>query len=157
MGFTTTDRGTARFGDVEITKTALAEATGRPLLHAVATYDYDVDGGAIGTIALGKELPDNAIIVGGFVEVETTLQSATDAATGALSIVSANDLVSALAISNASNIWDAGRQAIIPKMNTPESTSVKLTAANQVDFTIAVEALTAGKFHVNLFYVLGHA
>lgn len=133
------------------------EGDGQFVRAAVADYDFAVDGGAIGAIPIGNVLPDNAIILGGFVEVETTFTSATDAATVALSIATADDLVAAVAISNAGNPWDAGRQAIVPKFNTPESTSVKLTAANAVDLTIAVEALTAGKAHVVLFYMLGHA
>jgi len=135
----------------------LAESAGTILRTAVATYDFAVDGGAISTIAIGDALPDNAIVLGGFVEVQTTLTSVTDAATVALSIVGAGDIKVAIAISDGSNPWDAGTKAIVPKFNTPESTSVKLTAANQVDVAIAVEAVTAGKFHVTLFYVMGHA
>ena len=117
-----------------------------------ATYDFSVDGGAISAIGLGVTLPDNAIIVGGVVDVITTLTSATDAATIALSANSADDLVAAIAISNVANPWDAGLQAIIPKSNTPESTGVKLTAAREITATIAVEAVTAGKFEVLLQY-----
>lgn len=133
---------------------ALDEGVGKPLFHSCSTYDFAADGGAISTIAIGDSLPDNALILGGFVDVETTLTSSTDAATIAISIATANDLVTATAISGGSNIWDAGRQAIVPKFNTPETTSIKLAAANQVDVAIAVEAVTAGKFHVHLLYVM---
>lgn len=134
---------------------SLTEGVGLPLFHSVSTYDFAVDGGSQGAIAIGDALPDNALVLGGFVDVETTCtDGASDTATIALSIVGANDIVSAIAINDGSNPWDAGQQAIIPKFNTPESTSVKLTAANQVDVTIATADLTAGKFHVHLFYVL---
>lgn len=121
-----------------------------------ATYDFDVDGGAIGAISLGRTIPDNGIVLGGFVEVATTLTSATDAATVAIHVEGANDIVAAIAINNVANPWDAGRKAIIPKFNTPESTAVKTTADRLVTATVAVEALTAGKFTVWLFYVIGN-
>lgn len=134
----------------------LATTDGLQRLHlARATYDFAVDGGAISAIGLGITLPDNAVICGGFIDVATTCISATDAGTMAISVLSANDIVSAIAISDVSNPWDAGLQAIVPKANTPESTGIKLTAAKEVTATIAVEAFTAGKFTVNLFYTVG--
>ena len=119
-----------------------------------ATWDFAVDGGAISAIDIDAQLPDNAIIVGGFVDVITTLTSATDAATVAIHAQTANDIVAAIAISNGGNPWDAGLKAIIPKANTPESTGIKLTAARDITVTIAVEAVTAGKFNLFLDYVL---
>lgn len=121
---------------------------------ARATWDFDDDGGAISAIGLGVTIPDNAVVIGGFVDVITTCTSATDAGTGAISIQSADDIVAAIAISNGANPWDAGLQAIVPKSNTPESTGIKLTADREVTFTIATEAFTAGKFVSFLHYVL---
>lgn len=121
---------------------------------ARATYDFAVDGGAISAIDLGVTLPDNALVVGGFIDVITTLTSSTDAATGAISVEGADDIVVAKAISAGGDDWDAGQQAIIPKANTPESTAVKTSAAKAITFTIAVEAVTAGKFVVWLYYVV---
>lgn len=104
---------------------------------------------------LGVTLPDDALVVGGFVEVLTTFTSANDSGTIALSINSANDLVTATAISAGGNIWDAGRQAIVPKANTPESTAIKLTANRAITATVGTQALTAGKAIVFLYYVQG--
>lgn len=120
---------------------------------AFATYDFAVDGGAISTItpSAGFQLPDNAIILDGMVDVVTTCVSATDAATIAIQSEAANDIVAAIAISNVANAWDAGLQAIIP-LGTA-ATAIKLTAARDIKIVIAVEALTAGKFHTILRYV----
>ena len=135
---------------------SLAATDGLQRFHmARATYDFSSEGGAVSAIGLGVTLPDNAIICGGFVDVSTTCTSATDAGTMALKIATANDLVVAVAIDDQSNPWDAGVQAIIPKANTPESTSIKLTTASEITATIAVEAFTAGKFTVNLLYHVG--
>ncbi len=118
------------------------------------TYDFGINGGAVSAINLGQSIPDNALIVGGFVDVITTLTSAGDTATGAISVEGADDIVVAIAINDGSDPWDAGQQAIIPKANTPETTAVKLTAIRSPTFTIAVEAVTAGAFVCFLYYVL---
>lgn len=139
--------------------TALAgTADGLGLLRvAKATFDPSATAGmrTIAAHGLGVTIPDNAIVCGGFVEVLTTFTSATDAGTVALMVQGANDIVSAIAISNGGNPWDAGLHAIIPKANTPESTGIKLTAAREITATVAVEALTAGKATIFLAYVQG--
>lgn len=122
---------------------------------ARATYDYAEHGGAISAIGLGVTLPDNALVIGGFIDVITTCTSeGADGGTMAISVEGANDIVSAIAISDGSNPWDAGKKAIIPKSNTPESTSVKTTAARAITATIAAQTFTAGKFVVFLHYVV---
>jgi len=99
---------------------------------ARATYDFAVNGGAISAISSGVTIPDNAIVCGGFVDVVTTCTSAgADAGTMAIHVQGANDIVSAVAISAATD-WDAGLHAIVPKANTPESTGIKLTAARTI-------------------------
>jgi hypothetical protein len=122
---------------------------------AHATYNPSSDT-AMRTIAahtLGVTIPNKAVVCGGFIDVVTTFTSATDAATIALSIQSANDIRSAVAISTGTS-WDAGAQPIIPKANTPESTSIKATADRLVTATVAVEALTAGKAEIYLYYLM---
>jgi len=119
---------------------------------ATATYDFAVDGGAVSAIGLGVTLPDNAIMLDGMVDVVTTLTSAGDTATVAIHAESANDLVTAVAINDGGNPWDAGLHAIIP-LGTAAS-AVKLTAAREITATIAVEDVTAGKFVVFVRYVL---
>ncbi len=113
---------------------------------ARATYDFDVDGGAIGDIALGVTLPDNAIVTRAWYEVITTLVSGTDAATIALSIPvdDVAGIVAATAISAATD-WDAGLHEAIQD-GTAAAMSEKTTAARELTATIAVEDVTAGKF-----------
>lgn len=144
----------------ELDAAARAAIQGAEGLHrkmvAVARYDFAVDGGAIGDIASGVSIPDNAIICGGFVDVDQTCTTAgADAGTMAIKAQGANDIVSAIAVSDGTNPWGAGLHAIIPKGNTPESTGIKLTAAREITFTIATQAFTAGKFTVFLEYLQG--
>lgn len=145
----------------EINKAADADALAADgLLRlgvARATYDFAVHGGAIGAKSLGVTLPANAVIVGGLVDVVTTCATASnDAGTMALHVKSANDIVSAVAVSGEGDPWDAGIQAIVPKIDDV-TTMIKLTQAGTITATIAGQAFTAGKFHVYLFYLVSDA
>ena len=121
---------------------------------------------------LGVYLPDNAIIVRAWYDVITTFTSATDAATIAIKAESANDLVSAIAISDGSNVWDAGLHGTLTAgtttltEGTPNTRTqivhaadiaagfIKLTAEREIVCTVAVEALTAGKLVIFVEYVI---
>ncbi len=120
---------------------------------AVATYDFAVDGGAVGAHGLGVTIPDNAIILDGMVDVITTCTTAgADAGTMAIHVEGANDIVAAIAVSDVSNPWDAGLHAIVP-LGTA-ATAVKTTAAREITATIAGQEFTAGKFVVFLRYAV---
>lgn len=121
---------------------------------AVYEYDFAKDGGAVGAKTLrsldGLQIPDNAIIVRGVVDVLTTLTTASaDAGTIALHVKTANDIKAAVAVSHESNVWDAGIQAVVP---TGAANAVKTTAKSDVIATVAIQAVTAGKFLVFLEY-----
>ena len=98
--------------------------------------------GAHGT---GVILPAGAIVVGGFFSVVTKFTSAeTNTGTIAISVEGANDIQTAAAVSGAPYSTTGGK-AIVPKINTPESTSITLTKDREITCTVAVAALTAGK------------
>ena len=145
---------------VEIFKGGLTTRGDLDGLHpkhvARATYDFDVDGGAISTIGLGVKLPNNAIVIRAWIEVVTTCTSGTDAATIAIGINTDDvaGIVAAIAISDATDPWDAGNKEGIQD-GTAANFSVKTTAARELEIQIAVEALTAGKFILFAEYVIG--
>lgn len=122
------------------------------------TFDAGIEANrAIGAHGTGVTLPIHAIVVGGFVDVNTKFDSdATDAGTIAISVQAANDVISAAAVSGAP-YSTIGRKAIIPKANTPESTSLKCTAEREITCTVAVEALLSGKLTGYLYYLEGVA
>lgn len=126
----------------------------------VARFVFDagvVANQAIGAHGVDVELPAHAIVVGGFLDVNTAFTSEdTNTGTIAISVEGANDIVSAAAVSGAP-YSTIGRKAIIPKANTPESTSVKTTQAREITATVAVAALTAGKLTGYLYFVEGIA
>jgi len=117
----------------------------------VSEYSFAVDGGAISTIPLtGASIPSGAVIIGGYVDVLTALTSG-GAATIALQVEAANDIVTAVAVAS----WTVGRKNILPASTTgalTASTAVKTTAARDVSVVVAVAALTAGRFQVVVLY-----
>ena len=121
---------------------------------AVFTFDATgEDNQAVDDYEAPWDLPANAIIVGGVLDVVKAFTGETGA-TLAVSIVGANDIVAAAGVDGAP--WSTtGRKAIVPKSNTPESTSIKLTADSAITFTVAVEALTDGKAVLYLDYYEG--
>lgn len=122
---------------------ATFDPSANALVRPIAAYD------------LGVTIPISAIVVGGFFVVHTLFTSAGgNAGTIAISIQSANDIQAAAAVSGVP-YSSIGRKAIVPKANTPESTGIELTAARAVTATVAVQALTAGKLTVFLYYVVG--
>ena len=119
---------------------------------AVATYDFAEHGGVVGAIDLGVTIPDNSIVLDGLIDVITTCTSANDSGTMAIHVNAANDIVTAIAISNGGNPWDAGLHDIIPVGTA--ATAKKTTAARAITATIGTQDFTAGKFLVILRYVV---
>lgn len=118
-----------------------------------AQYSFAVSGGAVGVINLldadGKSitLPSKAIITGGYIDIITAMASSGGTGTIALGANSGVDLKAAVDADTLSGIV-----AIIPVGSA--ATAVKLTADRVLIATVAVEALTAGKFNLFLEYVL---
>lgn len=141
--------------------TAASDTGAGVSLFRAARFTFDPTANAgdrtIGAHVVGPIIPDNALILGGGMEILTTFTSATDAGTIAASVEGANDLVTATAISSGT-FWDAVKyKGIVPTALelAGVATPIKLTAARQVTFTVAVEALTAGKLVGWVFYMVG--
>jgi hypothetical protein len=108
------------------------------------TYEFAVDGGAVGTLNLPVTLPAGAIIYGGMIDVDTDPTSG-GSATVALGLNTNTDLLAATAIASIT-----GRVAIVPVFTA--ASAVKLTAERTLKLTVAVAALTAGKMDIYLNY-----
>ena len=109
----------------------------------VTTFDYDfaVSGGS-GAITISSQfVPAGAKVIGGWYQVSTTFSTASaDAGTIALSLVGANDLVTAIAVSDASNPWDVdltGRKPL-------KLIATVVAAQKQVVLTVATANVEAG-------------
>ncbi len=97
------------------------------------------------------KIPKNSYVTKVFYKVITTFTSATDAATIAISITAANDLVSAAAISTGTT-WDAAGP-VVGIATGAMTNEVAVTADSYPTFTVAIEALTAGKMVVYFEWV----
>jgi hypothetical protein len=121
---------------------------------AQGEYDFAVDGGAIGTIALrgggalGGLIPAGSVLLGGYIEIDTGFTTST-AATMAVQAEAANDLQTATVVSGAP-FSTTGRKAIVPVWTA--ATTVKTTAARALTAVIATGTITAGKGRVVVFY-----
>lgn len=114
---------------------------------ARATYDFAVDGGAVSSIGLGVTIPDNAIIVGGVLDIVTAFTSTGGTGTIALDSEGAGDLLAAVDADTLSGVV-----ALIPVWTA--ATAIKMTAANELTITIATAAITAGKAVLFVQYVV---
>ena len=124
--------------------------TARPA--AVYEYDFAIDGGAIATIPLrsvnGGPIPSGAVITDTVVDV-LTIPTSGGAATAALQIEAAGDVVAAGLISAAP--WSTlGRKAGTP---VSAATSIKTTAERTPALVVGAAALTAGKVRVTVEYI----
>lgn len=141
-----------------VTNAKVADTTGAAGLalrkSAIVVYDFAVDGGVAGTIALtgAPTIPDNAAVWVESYDVITTCTSASDAATIALQLPVDGVLTTAIAISNGSNPWDAGVFAA-GKGGLATPLPKKCTAARVPSLLVAGgENLTAGKIIFQLAY-----
>jgi hypothetical protein len=140
---------------------------------AVATFDPSANTAQrpVGAYGLGVYLPAKAIITRVWVDVVTTFTSASaDAGTIAIHVQAADDIIAAIAISDASNVWDAGihgSKVGYPNLGADAAhdsavevaalfagTMVKTTAIRELTATVAVAALTAGKANIFVEYVI---
>jgi hypothetical protein len=135
--------------------TPAAYADGLVIRVAQFTFDPSLTAGmrTVGAHGLGVSLPAKAIILDGVIDVITTFQSAgADAGTIALHVEGAGDIVVGIAIADGGNPWDAGLHMVVPVVSV--ATMVKTTVAREITATVALQALTAGKLHGFLRYVV---
>lgn len=123
--------------------------------HAKMTYDFSVDGGAIGLITpqYTPTLPQGAIILGGVIDITTALTSG-GSATIALGF-GAGAQVASLKAATAVASWTAVITVPLIPIFTA-ATMVKVAADTRMTLTVATAALIGGKMDVNLVYVQGN-
>lgn len=116
---------------------------------AIFEYDFAKDGGAIGDIALrGGDIPNGALVDFGLIDVVKACTSG-GAATLAVKLVAAEDILAAEAVATfALN----ATLATVPVGTA--ATTVKTAARKVPVLSIAVAALTAGKFRIALEYTV---
>ena len=101
----------------------------------------------VGAHPLAVKIPDNAIVIMGFVDVIAAVTS-DDAATVAIHLASANDLLAATGKANLTLAAQLPMAAVI-------AAPIKLTAEKAVTVTVGTAALTAGKIDGYIFWIEG--
>lgn len=118
---------------------------------ARARYDFAVDGGGapgLITLAQSDTIPLGAILIGGFVRVETNLATATAVGIGTSAGSSTTALLASTAIATINTGTVSGITTLVPNRTTP----VLMSAAGTVTITSTVAALTAGKLDIFIEY-----
>lgn len=121
----------------------------------VARFTFDtatVANKAIGAHGTGVKIPKGAVIVEGFMVVDTKFTSAeTNTGTIAIHVKAANDLQTATAVSG-EPYSTVGNKALVPDIETIGD-YISLAAESEITCTVAVAALTAGKLHGYVYFV----
>lgn len=121
---------------------------------ARATFNPSANSGerTIAPHGLGVTIPDKAILVDAFIDVQTDFHDgASNLATVAIKVQAANDIYTAATVGGS---WGAGIMATNQQVWTVDE-YIKLTAAREITATVAVHALTTGKADIFIYYVVG--
>lgn len=124
------------------------------LLVARARFDFALDGGAVGAITpkFTVTLPANAVIVAGTINSTTAVTSG-GAATVSIGTTAGSSAASILAATAVASLSANARLNAVPVFATP----VKMTAAGDINITVATAALTAGVIEVVVMYWVANA
>jgi hypothetical protein len=125
------------------------------LYVAKAVYNFAVDGGAVGAIipALSDTIPANAIVIGGVINSTTAVTSA-GAATVSVGTSAGSGAATILAATGKASFSIDAIQYYLAGTGPFGAAAFKMTAAGQINITVAVAALTAGIVEIFVFYVL---
>lgn len=118
---------------------------------ARAYYDFAVDGGLVSAITLrGDALPSGALVLATYIKTDTIVTGGAGA-TVSLGIESATDVRAAATLATAPVLNGTGTlKSLVTNYGTDP---VVTTAVRSVVATVAVNALTAGKFSVLVAYI----
>ena len=148
---------TVKILNANVTEAKLVASSGfglGVLRVARAKYDFAVDGGAQGAITLATTatLPDNAVIVG------ATLNSTTAATSGGAATIAVGLTAGGAAdtIKTAEAVASFSADALINGTVT-FAAPVKMTAAGNINITVATADLTAGVIEITLLYFVAAA
>lgn len=146
-------------GGVKYVATAIFDTAGNDSSGAANT--------AIGAHGLGVYIPIGAVITDAWIDVKTSFTSAGgNAATLAAKVEGAGDLVAAIAISNGTNVWNAGVRGTLVGATALDGNAltaianaaavaaalIKTTAEREITITTAGQILSAGKLAVFVEY-----
>ena len=115
-----------------------------------ATSPTPVSNKTVAAHPLAVTIPDNAIVIGGHVDVITAVTSATQNATVAIHLANANDVFTSTEGAEA-NLTLAAQLPMAALAAAP----IKLAADKAVTVTVGTAALTAGKLNGYIIWIEG--
>ena len=124
-----------------------------PFVFDTAENDAAAEPASNKTVAahpLAVTIPDNAIVIGGHLDVITAVTSATKNATVAIHLANPNDVFTSTEGAEA-NLTLAAQLPMAALKTTP----IKLAAAKAVTVTVGTAALTAGKINGYIIWMEG--
>lgn len=160
------------------TSLANAKAGTHTDLTAGGATDVFLQRKCFGAIGTGLVIPKGAIVDKVFVNVTTTLKSwdgawgagNEDKATVAVHLLSANDVINAIAIEDGTNVWDAGSHGSIigwPNLGADAAhdsavevaalfaaTALKMTSDAELTVTVAVDPIGTGLMDIYVDYLI---
>jgi hypothetical protein len=126
------------------------------LYMAKAVYNFAVDGGAVGVIipALSDTIPANAIVLGGTVNSPTAVLAAAGAATISIGTSAGSGAATILAATSKASFSIDAIQNYLAGTGPFGAASFKMSAAGQIQLTVATNPLTAGVVEIFVFFVI---
>ncbi len=122
---------------------------------AIGLYDFDVLGGAIGTVnltMLTPTIPADAFVYRAFIETVTVFTSS-GAGEASAGITEDADIIKNVTDIGAFPPWNqTGMQSMLP-VETTLTISAKTTVTNNLTLTFSVAPITAGKCYVIAYWV----
>lgn len=113
---------------------------------AIAVYDFDVHGGAVGTIDLLCSIPAHATIVG-LRTVERTAVTGADTSERIQFKAGATGLTAALPVTDFTGVD-------LHALSTADG--IKIAAKSTINFVISIQTITAGKLDIFVEYLEGN-
>jgi hypothetical protein len=120
-----------------------------------ALYSFAVDGGAVSAItpSISDTIPDNAIILGAVVNSPTAVTSG-GSATISVGTAAGSSATSILAATAKTAFSADAVQVFLAGTGFSNAAPFKMTAAGQINLTVAVAALTAGIVEISVFGIV---
>lgn len=116
-----------------------------------ALYDFAVDGGAVGTINLGRNLPAGAIVTDVYFDV---LTAATSGGLADFKLTAGStDIMAATDFDDATDGVDAAGLKKLSALNG-SAAAIKISTESELQLDIVTAALTAGKIRFLVKYLL---
>lgn len=109
---------------------------------ATCLYDFSVDGGAVGTISFGTQLPANAVVTNIYTDEQTAVTGA-----DAITLKAGSTALSAV-------IDFTGDSGANSRALASSATAIKLAANSELNIAIATNAATAGKVRFCVEYYI---